>query len=222
MSISIQKRIIKKVQCILRSAGGKPRHREKPEFSAKTKKWQSFILKYFLRRSLLGCSRALQDFFLMDFNICVKLYPQDGRSKLHFYLGLGLTVGYCIEGVRCSVLLAFYGNISTEYVKMCHFICIYAIRRRAGFYLIVKQLLQYTINNSSQCSRIQKIVHFRRNVEYFNVFLKNCSYYINLPTEPIVLSFNFQFAEQMGLTASFSCFQPDHITSRSDQKQKFG
>ena len=109
--------------------------------------------------------------------ICVKLYTQDGHSRLHFYLGLWLTVGYCIKEVRCSVL-AFYGNISTEYVKMCHFICIYAIRRRAGFYLIVKQLLQYTMNNSSQCSRIQKIVHLKRNVEYFNVFLRNCSYYI--------------------------------------------
>ena len=180
-----------------------------------------FFFEIFFRRSLLGCSRARQGIFLMDFSIFVKLYTQDGHSKLHFYLGLWLSVGYCIKEVRCSVL-AFYGNISTEYVKMCHFICIYAIRRRAGFYLIVKQLLQYTINNSSQCSRIQKIVHFRRNVEYFNVFLKNCSYYINLPTVPIVLSFNFQFAEQMGLTASFSCFQPDHITSRSDQKQKFG
>ena len=181
-----------------------------------------FHFEIFSSQISSGLLASFTGFFLMDFNICVKLYPQDGRSKLHFYLGLGLTVGYCIEEVRCSVLLAFYGNISTEYVKMCHFICIYAIRRRAGFYLIVKQLLQYTINNSSQCSRIQKIVHFRRNVEYFNVFLKNCSYYINLPTVPIVLSFNFQFAEQMGLTASFSCFQPDHITSRSDQKQKFG
>ena len=143
---------------------GKTQAREKPEFFVKTKKWQSFNLKYFLRRSLLGCSRARQkNFFKWILDFKSNIITQDGHSKLYFYLGLWLTVGYCIKEVRCSVL-AFYGNISTEYVKMCHFICIYAIRRRAVFYLIVKQLLQYTINNSSQCSRIRKIVHFKRNV----------------------------------------------------------